>query len=186
MTHESTILTTRLAESYRQHASDLVEHCRKEMGNKEEAQDIVQETFLRAWEQIYIGNSLGNFRTFLYRTANHIIALEKKKRLQREDIPIEDIHEDSERVTQEEMDRMQKRLEVRNLLLKLKKKKDYKLLVMRYIDGFLLEDIASEMGLAPNTVAVRLHRAVRGLSRELVLSQKFLSISPANARRKKW
>jgi RNA polymerase sigma-70 factor, ECF subfamily len=58
----------RLAESQRR---ALLLHCYQFMGSLEDAEDLVQETFLRAWRRLDRFEGRSSFRHWLYRIATH-------------------------------------------------------------------------------------------------------------------
>jgi RNA polymerase sigma-70 factor (ECF subfamily) len=74
---------TRLVESYRR---ELQVHCYRMLGSLEDAQDMVQETFLRAWRNRGSFEGRSSFRAWLYRIATNA-CLDLLKRRQRRVLP---------------------------------------------------------------------------------------------------
>jgi RNA polymerase sigma-70 factor, ECF subfamily len=59
---------SRLVESYR---PELQVHCYRMLGSLEDSEDVVQETFLRAWRNRRAFEQRSSFRTWLYRIATN-------------------------------------------------------------------------------------------------------------------
>lgn len=74
---------TAFAELTSRHRRELHVHCYRMLGSFDEAEDLVQETFLRAWRkrESYAGRA--TFRAWLYGIATHacLDALERRKRV---------------------------------------------------------------------------------------------------------
>jgi RNA polymerase sigma-70 factor (ECF subfamily) len=68
-----------LAESYRR---ELQQHCYRLLGSVEESEDLVQETFLRAWRKRRSFQGRSSFRRWLYAIATNacLDVLERRKR----------------------------------------------------------------------------------------------------------
>ena len=53
------------------HRRELVVHCYRFVGNLEDAEDLVQEVFLRAWQRLASFEGRSSLRTWLYRIATN-------------------------------------------------------------------------------------------------------------------
>ena len=127
---------------------------------------------MRTWEYLRAGKQVENMKTFLYRVANNLIVDEIRRRKRKEEVSLDALHEMGFDPGHDDVERLQERLDVWKTLLEVEKPKEVDLLVMRYINGMRPSDIALATGLAPNTVAVRLHRIVKQLSQKIFKREK--------------
>lgn len=143
-------------------SSPLLKHCYFRVGNKEKAQDLVQDIFIKAWAHIAGGGDVQNPKAFLYTIAHRLIIdwYRKKKELSLDILqeqgfdPIGDGASGIERHVEF--------VRVTKLLHRLDD--TYRdVLVMSYIEDMSHTDIAQILGETPNAVAVRIHRGLKKL-----------------------
>jgi RNA polymerase sigma-70 factor (ECF subfamily) len=160
-------INRQFADAYERHADAIFRNCHLQLGNRERALEMAQETFLRVWEYIKSGKEVRNFKTFLYRVSDNLVIDEIRRSKLREVVSLEDMQEQGFDPGEEQLDEVQRKLDVWRILLRYKNKssEDYKLLRMRYILGMPPSAIAKIVGLPSNTIAVKLHRAVRSLEK---------------------
>lgn len=148
--------------AYDSYADALFRHCYFRLYDREEAKDVVQDVFIRAWEYVCDGNTIDNTRAFLYRTANNLVIDRVRKHksdsldaLQEKGFDPEDHTADAARITDIISGR-----EVIQVLHRLED--PYRaIVIMRYIDDLMPREIASVLGETENVVSVRIHRAVK-------------------------
>lgn len=165
-----------LSAAYGEHAEEIFRHCRYRKLSKEDAEEIVQDTFVNACTYLARGGEIANMRTFLFRVANNLIvdwARKNKCRIEKE-VSLEELRErgfDLENGV-DEAGRLRRRLSAQSVLSASKRlnEEDHKLLKMRYVDGLMPADISVRIGLTPNVISVRLHRALKELTSTLQLS----------------
>ncbi len=136
------------------------------LGNASEAEDVAQETFVRAYTQLRTYKDTHRFSTWLLSIASHLAIDQLRRRrflaLPLENVPflewIADVHAGPEEaaLAVEASDEMQKVLSVLPA-------KYRAVLVLRYWHDLSYEEIAEALHLTPALVKARLHRA-----RELV------------------
>lgn len=141
------------------------------ISNTERAKELLQETFTKCWEYISKGNEIGNLKAFIYKTANNLIIDEYRKKsadsldniMEGGFEPSVDSHHQIESYAEEE--------NVKKAIEDLPKK--YKeVVVMRFVEGLELGDIASLVGDTENAVSVRLNRAVKKLRDVMEIYEK--------------
>ncbi|KKS84203.1 MAG: RNA polymerase sigma factor SigW [Parcubacteria group bacterium GW2011_GWA2_43_11] len=156
-------------EAFEKYADVLYRHAFFRVSDAERAKDIVSDTFMRTWDYIGKGNTIDNFRPFLYRTLNHLIIDEYRKKktesldsiLNERDVPegvFDELIEGSLEEVEFSLDA--KRIP---LLLEQMPKKHQEVVLMRFVDGLLPAEIADILGEPVNTVSVRIHRGVTWL-----------------------
>jgi len=146
---------------YRKYVNDIFRFCYIRVSDREQAKDLSQQVFLKAWDYVDKGNDLDNPKAFLYQMPRNIIidwyrikkesSLDKMIEEDGYDIPdqnsVSDIYRDSD---------------MKSVLIAMKSipKEDSDALTMRYIDGMSVSEIAKVLNERENTVSVRIHRAI--------------------------
>lgn len=141
-------------ELYEAHYSELLRWCAAACHDEALAEDLAQETFLRALQAPDILEDLGpsQRRAWLYRTMKNLL-VDRIRRARLEDRYIETYPEETERVEPGYG-------AVENtLLLRMLTDQDRALFHLRYEDGYTAAELAQMFRMPPGTVRARLSRA---------------------------
>jgi RNA polymerase sigma-70 factor (ECF subfamily) len=82
----------RFEELAAQHRHELTVHCYHLLGSLQEAEDLVQETMLRAWRHLHTFRGQGSFKAWMYKIATNacLDALKKRKDREPPTVPLPD------------------------------------------------------------------------------------------------
>jgi RNA polymerase sigma-70 factor (ECF subfamily) len=132
----------------------------RHIGNAHDAQDVTQETFVRAWRAIGRFDPTRDFATWLFviarrAAANHFRARRNHDELSNDLAAAEAV--ESRGDEKDDLWRVAKKL----------KNKSYEALWLRYGEGFSVAQTARVMGLTTIHVKVILHRARKELARRI-------------------
>lgn len=145
------------------------------LGNREDAQDVAQETFLSAFRSLKSLRDPGSFRTWLYRVAlNHCRA---RLRAARPALSSDEPSADAERggapdplqavLQRAAGDPVEARDLVRKALMGLSEDHRQAVILKEYL-GLSLEEVAQVMDCPLSTAKSRLYHGLRGMHRRLV------------------
>jgi RNA polymerase sigma-70 factor (ECF subfamily) len=153
------------------HVDELFRHASFRLSDRERARDLVQDTYLKAWDQVQSGAEIRHWRGFLYRILNNLIIDEYRRA---KDTSLDAILDDdptalSEKLSSDGRDAIEERLNdellierIRGLIPELPEA--YRVAVtLRYVDGFTPKEIAELLDISENVASVRIHRAVAKL-----------------------
>ena len=150
-------------EAYDLYADAIFRHCSYRLLDRELGSDLMQETFMRAWEYVSKGRKVDNMRAFLYRVANNLIVdhVRKKKEMSLERMMEEDGFEPGKDTTPD----LHNRLEKDRIIEALSHLEEThrEVLILRYIDELPPAEIAQLLGTSPNVISVRIHRGLKHL-----------------------
>lgn len=157
--------------AFDQHVDELFRHASFRLSDRERARDLVQDTYLKAWDQVQNGAEIRHWRGFLYRILNNLIIDEyrRTKESSLDAILDEDPTALSEKLSSEGRAAVEDRLNdelliehIRALIPELPEA--YRVAVtLRYVDGFSPKEIADLLDISENVASVRIHRAVAKL-----------------------
>jgi RNA polymerase sigma factor (sigma-70 family) len=138
------------------------------LGNTTEAEDVTQETFVRAYTQLATYKSAHKFSTWLLSIASHLSIDQLRRRrflaLPLEDVPFLEWIVDAGVSPEQSVLQGERQDEIQDYLQRLPAK--YRaVIVLRYWHDFSYEEIASALNLTPPLVKARLHRARELLAR---------------------
>ncbi len=156
------------ASLYDKYVDRVYKHVYYKVSNQHEAEDITQETFIKAWEAIGGYKKTGApFAAWLIAIARNLII--DHYRARKKIVPLEDGIEiknnpdtNPEVLAEISFDRTH----IREAILKLKEDKQ-KVVMMRFIDGFSYCEIAQVMKKSEGAVRVILFRALNDLKQVL-------------------
>lgn len=151
---------------YDEHAKAVYRHCYFRMLDEHDAQDVMQEAFVRLWTYMASGKTVENYRAFLYTTANRLIIDLARQRKRRPTVSLEMLADEGREFGGPSLEHdIGVREDSRELYATLGKLKEpYRgLLIMRYLDGLTVADIARIIGRSAPVVSVQLHRGIAKL-----------------------
>lgn len=144
---------------YRAHVRQIYGLCRRLLGTTQDADDITQSAFLKAWRSIKTFRGESQFGTWLRRIALHQVIDERKSAWRRYlENPVDD---SIERVavrsaaTQDRIDLEQ--------AISLLPTGSRQVLVLHDVEGYTHAEIAKLLGVTPGTTKTQLFRARRAL-----------------------
>jgi RNA polymerase sigma-70 factor (ECF subfamily) len=148
----------------------------RKVGNRDDADDIAQETFVRAWQSLGKLRDHGATLGWLCRIASNVASDLHRARGRRARRSIQEVSVDGstllERLRSDEPDPA-RRLEDAELAraamaLVAELKEKYRIvLLLREVDGMSYEEIGAALAIPVGTVESRLHRARTALARKL-------------------
>jgi RNA polymerase sigma-70 factor (ECF subfamily) len=148
---------------YGEHAAALWRYAWRLTGDWGRAQDVVQETLLRAWRHPEVANdSERSARSWLFTVARNIIIDESRSPRFRREVTALDGSGLPERPCPDEVNATLDRLLIGEALARLTP--EHRAVVQRsYFYGLTTAQIAADLGIADGTVKSRLHYALRAL-----------------------
>ncbi|MFD1360938.1 RNA polymerase sigma factor SigW [Lentibacillus salinarum] len=154
----------------------IYQHCYRMLGNRHEAEDIGQETFIRAYVNIHSFDDNRKFSTWLYRIATNLVIDRIRKRKP-------DYYLDAEikgtdgltmysqlaadnRLPEEEVEGWELQDYITEKIAGLPPK--YRSVIMlRYLEEFSLKEISEILDIPLGTVKTRIHRGREALRKKL-------------------
>lgn len=148
--------------AYDQYADAIFRHCYFRVFDRERGKDLMQETFMRAWQYLSKGEEVLNMRAFLYRIANNLIIDESRKK---REASLDKLQEEGFDPGIDDTDKMINHIEHSRVVHTMQQLDDHyrDVLVMRYMNGLSPAEIADATGESANTVSVRIYRGLKQL-----------------------
>jgi RNA polymerase sigma-70 factor (ECF subfamily) len=153
---------TIIENAYTAYADAIFRHCYFRTYSRERGKELMQETFLRAWEYVRKGEKVENVRAFLYRIANNLIIDDFRRH---KELSLDALKEQGFDPKGQDEKTIVRDVEDHRVLhvLSLLPKESRELIVMRFIDGLKPQEIGKILKSNPNTISVRIHRAMQDL-----------------------
>ncbi|MDP2637378.1 MAG: RNA polymerase sigma factor [bacterium] len=153
-------------QAYDEFADAIFRYCYFRVFDRELANDLVQDTFLRVWGYLEKGGEIQHFRVFLYKIAtNLIIDYKRKKRA----VSLELMQEKGFEPRQDNTLRFLERIDAKNAVQRLSELPPHyrEVITMRYVEELAVKEIAEVLGETENNISVRIHRGLEALRKIL-------------------
>ncbi|BBU24149.1 sigma-70 family RNA polymerase sigma factor [Mycobacterium xenopi] len=146
---------------YDEHAAALWRYALRLTGDRACAEDVVQETLLRAWQHPeVVGDTERSARAWLFTVARNLIIDESRSARARSEV--NSLDKAPEPAGPDEVNRALDRLLIADAFAQLSA--EHRAVVCRsYYRGWTTAQIAADLGIAEGTVKSRLHYALRAL-----------------------
>jgi len=155
--------------AYDEYADEIFRFCAFKLYDREKAQDVMQDSFMRTWAYVTAGNEIENLRAFLYKTARNLCVNEM---VRGKTYSLDEMQEvtgfDPEETN---IETPEDAAEASVLMQNIAVLDDtfQEVLTLRYMNGLAVNEIGEILGEAPNTVSVRIHRAIQELKKRMHL-----------------
>ncbi|MEA2715166.1 MAG: hypothetical protein QOG91_194 [Candidatus Parcubacteria bacterium] len=152
-----------LEQAYHDHADALFRFCLYKLSDREQAKDLLQETFVRAWQFLSRDGTVDNFKAFLYKIMSNLIIDEYRKRKPVDSL--ETLQVAGFDPPFDDTDRWFDSIDGAQAVELLKKiPEPYgQAVFLRYVEELSLSEISAITGERENTIAVHIHRGLEKL-----------------------
>ena len=160
----------KFSESYDEYIEPIYRYCLYRSYSKETAEDLAQETFIRAWKYLQRGGEIKEMRPFLYQVARNLIIdfhRKNKKLLNKRSI---DEMIRSNRQSLKLSYRQDQEIESRDMLKRVLERmrelpKSYQdILIMRHVDGMKIKEIAKIFKSSEKNISAKNRRAMKRIA----------------------
>jgi RNA polymerase sigma-70 factor (ECF subfamily) len=167
---QKTYRMTMFTEAHSDHEKGLSNRAFFKTGDRSMSEDLVQDTFLKAWKYLLLGKKVEVMKAFLYHILNNLIIDEYRRRGNRA-ISLDALTEKGfEPAVENESehagtDSLIDALDGRAALLSIKKlpKACRKVMHMKYVQELSSQEMSDNTGRSKNAIAVEAHRGLEKL-----------------------
>ena len=150
-----------------EHAAALWRYACRLTGDPAHAEDVVQETLLRAWQRPHVLNNGQSPRAWLFTVARNMVIDDRRSARFRNELISRDGSGPPEPAGPDEAAGALNRALIGDAMAQLSA--EHRAVVGRsYYQGWTTAQIAADLGIAEGTVKSRLHYALRGLRQALL------------------
>lgn len=133
------------------------------VSNKQIAEDLTQEIFLKVWQHLVDKKDIRNFQSFIFRIAYNSV-VDHYRQNSKQELPLDYANENEDLATSDVSDIDQK-IDSDTLLQKIRDlKPEYQeVLLLRYIESLSIDEIAEITQKEKSNIRVLIHRALNKL-----------------------
>ena len=148
-----------LADAFRLYSGDLHSVARRRLGDRELAEEAVQETFLRAWRAIHrFDPSIGSWRMWLFAICRNAVIDVARRRTR--DSRTDHATGEAELISDGELERVLARWETEEALRQMTASQRYAVTEV-HLRGRPYADVAADLGVPVGTVKSRVHQGLQ-------------------------
>jgi RNA polymerase sigma-70 factor (ECF subfamily) len=152
---------------YEQYSDHLFKYIVKMVKDVHQAEDITQETFIRAYKAINLRSEINNPKLWLYRIAHNLTVDYIRKQAPIKLIRDYFVLQNNEPSTEEIIEIRENAKELYNALQNLKP--SYReVIILRKIEGFSIRETANILNCSESKVKTKLFRALQALKNQLI------------------
>jgi RNA polymerase sigma-70 factor (ECF subfamily) len=151
-----------LSELYRQNIAPVFKFIYSKVGNREEAEDLTQTTFLKMLDALSGFAFESKFRTWLYSIALNTVADHWRRYYKCKEVSLEDFLGvlRKKEFAIDEQDELKKEMRVKEILNGLGEDQR-RVLELRFLKGYSIQETAAELSMTESNVKVLQHRAIK-------------------------
>lgn len=150
----------RLATAHHEYQKKLLQHAYYKLHDYSKCEDLVQDTFMKAWNYFLRGGKIELMRSFLFHILDNLIVDEYRRH---KTCSLDALLEKGFDPTRTNPDNLVNAIDSKLAIDLIKSlPNSYKeLMNMRYVEDLSLQEMAKITGLPKNTLAVKLHRGLK-------------------------
>lgn len=156
-------LISQFEEIFLRQNNAIFRHLFYRLGDRERAKELTQEVFMRTWQHLISGKEIQFEKAFLYQIANNLFINEIRTKKQSQSL--DQLHETSGFEIPDPTkspEEIGEQIELRDHLQSLSD--SYReVLILRYIDGMAVQDIALHLNEKETNISMRISRALTKL-----------------------
>jgi RNA polymerase sigma-70 factor, ECF subfamily len=166
--------------AYDDYADAIYRYCYFRVYSKNIAEDLVQETFMKTWQYLMEHEKIGNIRYFLYKVSRNLIVDLKRKQsrgymMQNSEYIFD--QEDSREPEYIDIADIEKKMLFDEVMVILEKisPKQKEIVLLRFVDGLAVKEIAEMFQTNSNNISVKLYKAIKKIKHILEIKNKGIS-----------
>lgn len=147
---------------YDKYVSNIYRFVLIKVSDKQVAEDLTQDIFLRTWQHLVDKKNIKNFQAFIFRIARNAV-IDHYRSSHKQELPLEYISESNR--LHDDGKKLDQSLDADEILKQLSKlKPEYQeILMLRYVEDLSINSISEILEKDKNTIRVMLHRATSKL-----------------------
>ncbi len=166
-----------LTYAYYVYKKDLSRYSFSKINNPTLSENLVQDTFLKAWKYLMRGGKIQTMKAFLYHVLNGLIIDEYRKRKTVSlDNLVEKGYEPKENDAEDIINLLDSKRAAK--MISLLPKKYRQLMRMKYVKSMSLGEMSEVVGQSKNTIAVQINRGLTKLKKIYDVQNTFQSNVP--------